>query len=517
MAKRPNFLLITSDQQRGDCYGFAERNMKTPHLDRLAADGAWLKNCVTANLVCQPSRGSILTGMLPMTHGAIDNGFDLPLESADKGFAATLARAGYDTSFIGKPHLSSRRTLTPTGRAECQTSSKDFGEDWFGPYMGFEHAEIMVHGHFHKLREPLRPPAGQHFERWFFSRGREEGEALKLWEEELADGIDAPKTWHSMLPVAWHTSTWVADRTIERIRAQSEDTPFVIWASFPDPHYSFDCPVPWSLLHPIDEVDVSTTHERSFEGRPWWHQASLETKPKIQDPTELKWRTEGSRTPPMGPRELAKMTANYYGMISLIDHNVGRILDALQDRGFDEETLVIYTSDHGDLLGDHGLYQKGPTPYESLLTVRAIARGPGISAGQTVAEPASTMDLAATFYDYAGVSAPTDIQSQSLRPLFDGKPGASRDNSYSEWRLMPFRTGIELDMRTVRTKRHKLTIDLLSGAGELYDLEDDPLEMSNRFDDPGMAAVQKELTEMIAERPGPMLEDFGEATAPGGS
>ncbi len=517
--KRPNIILITSDQQRGDCYGFAGRRVHTPHLDALARDGAWLKSCITPNLVCMPSRSSMLTGMLPLTHGVCDNGIDLDLSIGENGFGGTLTKNGYDTSFIGKAHFSCRRTLEPTGRPECQTSSMEYGETWFGPYMGFEYVELMVHGHFHRLRDPLYPPAGQHFERWFFSRGQDR-EAHMRWDQELEDGIDCPKTWHSLLPPAWHTSTWVADRTIERLRhlkTQSSDSPFLIWTSFPDPHYSFDCPVPWSMLHSMDDADTSPTHDRSFEGRPWYHQASLETTPKIQDPTELKWRTQGSRTQPLDDRQLAKMTTNYFGMISLIDHNVGRIRSALDELGYGADTLFVYTSDHGDLLGDHGLYQKGPTPYEGLLTVGAIAAGPGIPGGRVVTDPTSTLDLNATFLDYADVSPVNEAQSQSLRPLLEGRPGASRDMALSEWRLLPYRTGIELDLRTVRSARYKLSVDLLTGAGELYDLEDDPTESVNRFDDPGVASAQKELTDMIRSRPGSMIETLPTPSAPGGS
>lgn len=514
---RPNIILITSDQQRGDSYGYAGRGVHTPHLDRLKAGGTWLKNCITPNLICQPSRASILTGMLPLTHGVCDNGFDLDPNLAADGFGGTLSKAGYSTAFIGKAHLSSRRTTQPTGTPECQTSSTDYDEDWFGPYMGFQQVELAVHGHFHRMRNPLRPPAGQHFERWFFSRGGGD-DAWDLWGKELDDGVECPKTWHSMLPPAWHSSSWVADRAIERLGAESgKAEPFAMWISFPDPHYSFDCPVPWSLIHRPEEVEISPTHKRTFDGRPWYHQASLESKPKIQNPEELKWRSEGSRTPPLQDSQLRKMTANYFGMIALVDHNVGRILSRLQDLGLTEDTLVVYTSDHGDLLGDHGLYQKGPTPYEGLLNVGAVFSGPGIPAGRTVSDPASTLDLAGTFYDYAGVPQPNEGQTRSLRPLIDGASGASRDFALSEWRLMPFRTGIELDLRTVRTRRHKLTIDLLSDAGELYDLEDDPTEMSNRFDDPGAAKIQKELTDMIRSRPGPLLDTFPEPTAPGGS
>ena len=128
-AKRPNILFITADQQRGDCFGFAGRAVKTPHLDRLAADGTWLRNCITPNLVCQPSRASILTGKLPLTHGVVDNGIDLRPARGEDGFAGQLARAGYRTGYVGKAHFSTCSNFDPTGTPECGASSADFAAD----------------------------------------------------------------------------------------------------------------------------------------------------------------------------------------------------------------------------------------------------------------------------------------------------------------------------------------------------------------------------------------------------
>ena len=129
MTKRPNILFITSDQQRGDCYGFAGRRVKTPHLDRLAAGGTRFDNCITPNLVCQPSRASILTGQLPLTHGVADNGIDLHPAVGKSGFSGQLDRAGYETALIGKAHFSTGQTFQPTGTPECKTSSANFGPD----------------------------------------------------------------------------------------------------------------------------------------------------------------------------------------------------------------------------------------------------------------------------------------------------------------------------------------------------------------------------------------------------
>jgi arylsulfatase A-like enzyme len=131
--RRPNILLVTSDQHRGDCFGFEGRRVHTPHLDLLAAQGTRFAACITPNVVCMPARASMLTGLLPLTHGTHDNGIDLDEATAEQGFAGTLARAGYATAFIGKAHFSSNHSATPTGRCENVPSSHRFGDDWHGP------------------------------------------------------------------------------------------------------------------------------------------------------------------------------------------------------------------------------------------------------------------------------------------------------------------------------------------------------------------------------------------------
>jgi len=507
MPSRPNILLITSDQQRADCYGFENPALRTPHLDRLARDGTRFSACITPNLVCQPSRASILTGLLPLTHGVWDNGVDLDPKVGGAGFAGSLSAAGYATAFIGKAHFSTKSTFEPTGTPECNKSQHRYGPDWSGPYMGFGHVELCVLGHMHRTRPLEQPPAG-HYERWLLSRGRD-GEAIELWKNDLGPSVGAAQTWYSALPAAWHNSTWIAERTIDFIGRQSGERPFCVWASFPDPHHAFDCPEPWSRLYDPKSVALPKHRTRDLERRPWWHKAVLEGKPQLTDPTMLKFRAEGSRVPDQSDEQLAYMTANYYGMISQIDHNVGRMLERLEQRRMADNTLVIYTTDHGELLGNHGLYLKHPIPYEDLLRVAMIARGPGVAAGWIVREPMSTLDLAATIQDYASVRPSRELQSRSLRTLLEGRE-ESRPVAYSEWHVHPSRCGVGLKLRTVRTKTHKCTFELDSGAGELYDLVDDPEEMVNRFDDPAYAPVRRELHEMMRARPGEVMDPLAE-------
>lgn len=497
--RRPNILLITSDQHRGDSYGFENPVIYTPHLDRLARDGTRFDACITPNVVCQPSRASILTGLLPLTHGVCDNGIDLPAKTAERGFAGQLSRAGYRTSFIGKAHFATLHTFAPTGTPECKFSSAQYGRDWYGPYMGFQHVELVVEGHNNWL--PMKPPHGQHYERWYYGDGLGD-EKNALYRERRPPFTDAVQTFNSALPVAWHNSTWIGDQTVRWLDAHANSgEPFCLWASFPDPHHPFDAPEPWCrLLHP-DNIRLPRHRTLDLERRPWWHKASHNRPP---GPGAEKILGDYLQYSPQTDEQLRAIFANYYGMISLIDHNVGRILTTLQHLGVADNTYVIFTSDHGEWLGDHGLLFKGPMPYEGLLRVGLIIRGSQVPAGKIVREPVSTLDLTPTFFDWSRVAPATQMHGTSLRPLIE-TDGASRDFALSEWDLGPARIGMPLRLRTVRTRTHKLTMELASSAGELYDLVNDPDEMHNRFGDPACAPIRRELADMIASRPADAL------------
>jgi arylsulfatase A-like enzyme len=492
---KPNILFITSDQQRGDCYGFRGRNIQTPHLDILASEGTSLETVITPCVVCQPARASILTGLLPRTHGVHDNGIDLDPELGKKGFAGSLSAAGYRTAKIGKAHFATYHTFDYTGTVESISGSRDVPADWTGPYMGFDHAELMVLGHNWWL--PEKPPGGLHYEHWYYSDGRGELKNKLLWESNR-DHHGAPQVWSSKLPVAWHNSTWTADRAIEFIKGD-HDRPFCMWVSFPDPHHPFDAPEPWASLHRPEEVDLPPHRTRNFEGRPWWHKAATES----EIPSEHREiREKYSRLPQLSDEHLREVIANTYGQIALIDHSVGRIVAALEEAGLADNTYVVYTSDHGDWLGDHGLVLKGPMPFEGLLNVRAIVKGPDIPIGKVSHEPLSTLDLGATFLDWAGAKSLMDIHGRSMRGVISGDE--TREAAFSEWELLPGRVGVGLSLRTVRTKNEKLTMDLKSGAGEMYDLVGDPHELNNLFDDPEHAATREKLTAILMTRPDDM-------------
>lgn len=148
--------------------------------------------------------------------------------------------------------------------------------------MGFDYTELMILGHWHELLPCERPPAGQHFERWFWDHPK----AWKLWGNDATTGKDAgygkgaAQTWSSALPAEWHSTTWVTDRTNTFLSDHKvDDEPFCLWASFPDPHHPFDCPEPWASVHKPNDIDISRSHKLDLDNRPWWHRAALENEP----------------------------------------------------------------------------------------------------------------------------------------------------------------------------------------------------------------------------------------------
>ena len=167
-----------------------------------------------------------------------------------------------------------------------------------------------------------------------------------------------------------------------------------------------------------------------------------------------------------------------------------------------QNTIVIYTSDHGDWLGDHGMMLKGPMFYEGLLRVSMILKGPRIPEGKIFGIPVSNTDLAATVLEWCGISAAYPMHGKSIKSLVENK--SSRDFAYGEWDLNPNHWGLDLKLRVVRTTRYKLTLEKNSGAGELYDLQDDPYETINLFNQAKF--VRKELEDMIRARPEEQLK-----------
>lgn len=499
MSTRPNVILISSDQQRGDCIGADKRGVETPNIDRLGNTGTRFSNCITPHPMCQAARASILTGKLPYSHGVRDNGRNLAESFTREGLGGIFQSAGYDTRFIGKAHLATHETFEPTGRAECYRSTADFPADWNGPYFGFQDVRLMLRPHHHCVWND--PPYTLHYENDLNADGGGE-RRWNLAKEHIPPESSHFQAWRSALDNEWHSTPWIGDRSVEMIKGMSEQ-PLFAWVSFPDPHPPFLAPAPWGHMYTPERVDIPKHFELDLDKRPWWHRAFLESpirknikRDHAQDGVD--WGQRGTLT----EEQLRDITALYFGMISALDFQIGRLLDALADANKLENTIVAFISDHGEWLGDHGLLLKGPMLYDGLLRVPCVMSGPSIPVNSVVSDPVSTLDLRSTLGELCGISITAD-DGESLCAVMNGE--ATREFALNEWEVDKARSGISMDLTTVRSQRYRMSVDLKTDTGELYDMQEDPDEMVNLFDDPGYANARGELLEMIKARPGEII------------
>ncbi len=495
MKTQPNVILISTDQHRGDCIGPEGRGVKTPNIDRIANNGVRFSKCITPHPMCQAARSSILTGKLPYSHGVRDNGRDLDYSFGAQGMAGLFGAAGYDTHFIGKAHLSSQQTFEPTGRPECYASAKDYAPDWRGSYFHFDNVQMMLRPHHHTKWYEV--PEALHYENWL----DQDGEGKARWDlakDHLAPETMNHQTWRSALDEEWHSTPWIGNRAVEMIEEQGEK-PIFAWVSFPDPHPPFLAPKPWCDMYEPEEVTIAKHLELDFENnRPWWHKAFIDSREQIKQGAEhnaggIDWGIRGD----MSEDAIRELTAIYFGMISAVDKQVGRILDTLEAKGELENTIIIFISDHGEWLGDHGLLLKGPMLYDGLLRVPCVVSGPGITKGKVVDDPICTVDIRSTLADYCGLDAEDD-NGTSWKGLIDGT--ATRDFALSEYEVDAKRSAVDMDLMTVRSQRYRMSVDTRTDTGELYDMQEDPDEMINLFDDPARAGIRKEHMDMIRSR-----------------
>ena len=490
-----NLLLVTTDQQRADSIGaYGNPVCATPNMDALAATGTRFDAARTQHILCQPARATILTGTYPSTHGVVCNGVDLPEIAVEQSLATHLGRAGYRTALFGKAHFATVYPFVPTGRVESVEGSARVPDGWTGPYFGFDHVQLVLFGHNMRMA-PLQgnwnwcfgpAPMGLHYGRWLFRDGEDRGRARLAAMQPEASGRawDHTQTWPNALAEEDHPTTWIADRAVDWLR--TVDEPFFAWVSFTDPHHPMDAPHPWcDRYDPADVLEVlPEPHPEEFDGKPPMHRA---------------W-TQGARGTPFefanpggahySREELARMTAGYYGMVSQIDHQLGRLLALLDERGIADDTLVVLTSDHGEFLGHHQMIFKGPVHYDDLLRVPLVARGPGFVPGAVVDEPVGTIDVAPTLAAAAGLDRPAHFEG---RPLLDGP----REHVITE---NDFDIVFRMSLRTLTTRTHKVTVDRDHEAfGELYDLAEDPGERVNRWADSGYASLRSDLVAMLED------------------
>lgn len=475
--KKSNFVFFCTDQQRFDSLGCCGNAIaRTPNLDRLAGSGTRLASHLAPVQICAPSRASMMTGLYPRSHGLVCNG--IALDDTLPTVPQVLADNGYRTHGVGKfhlqPSLAGAEWNMPESIAFWQ--SRDH-MGWTGPYYGFQTVEF-VFGDGHDAVH------GGHYAKWL---EREHPEAVQLYLPENAlesAPADLHECFASAVPALLHYNRWIADRANQFL--EQVDEPFFLFVSFPDPHHPFSPPRPHSDAYDPNDVPVPRVVEGELGRMPPYYREPL-------DPLE-----QGGleRTSHLSETTLRRVIAYTYGMVQMIDQSVGQVIEQLDRRQLLDHTTIIFSSDHGELLGDHGLLHKGPPPYRQLLEVPCMIKGPGIPSSRSVNALTSHLDLAPTLLDLAGIAnGEFRTEGQSLMPLLDGRAETLRDHLFAEYHP---RGMLHLYNQTIRTQQWRMTLyPEHADWGELFDLKSDPYENCNRFLDSSLETVKRELGQTL--------------------
>jgi arylsulfatase A-like enzyme len=495
-------LFVTTDQQRYDTLGCNGGVVaRTPVVDRLAEEGIRYERAVPQSVVCMPSRSTILTGQHPATHGVWMNGVPLPVDAPS--VAAELRRSGYRTALVGKAHF--EPFIDPFGRftenliagSGTETAEHTSADGVTGPHRGFDHLEFATHG-----------AAGMvHYARWLATN---HPEAMGMYYSAIDASFNvnaagggesgAPQVHDNPIPREWYHTDWVADRTIAWLDSVAVDDDWFCWMSFPDPHHPWDPPV--SEMARVDARDVPLPdgfsadrdeRERIIDGKPrhWrmWYDGELVSNyeaPRDWVPATLT------------ADQVREVNARNAVECELIDEALGRVLAAIDRRGWADDVDVIFTTDHGELQGDFGLLFKGPYHVDSLMRLPLIWR-PAPSAGASpavVTQPVGLVDLAPTFSAIAGRDPASWMQGQRLPVDDTDAQERGFERVLTAWDSELFGVGVHL--RTITRDGWVCTVyqpgSVHDGSeGELYDLAHDPLQQHNLWGDPAHAGTQADL------------------------
>ncbi|TBL75316.1 sulfatase [Paenibacillus thalictri] len=424
---KPNILLIMSDQHRFDCLGaYGNKEIQTPHIDKLASDGTVYRNSFSAAPVCTPSRYSVLTGLYPHQHTGWANHATIP--APDKAFPEILRRNSYRTKAVGKMHL------TPT-------------------YMniGFEHLQLAEQDGSGRYDDD--------YHRYLRQQGLVDG--IDLIDQVSEYRKQAPKHYwdvfgavESNLPEEHHSTTWIGNQALAALGEWGGEEPNFLMVSFIKPHHPFDPPAPWSQMYDAQHLTVL----------PGWTENCLQH--------DLQMNGGYFPNDQLTVDALKRAMALYYGSISHIDGYVGQMMELLKEKGLYDDTMIIYTSDHGEYLGFHHMLLKSNHMYDPLVKVPLIIKYPGERNKMAYSdELVNNIDLAPTLLKLA------DAQPDKHMAGIDLKTGtANRDYIICE--------GASSNQYMIRSQTHKLLYSRDQTNHLFFDLVKDPLELRNLYEDP---------------------------------
>ncbi|WP_022952622.1 sulfatase family protein [Leucothrix mucor] len=498
MKKPTNILLITTDQQHFSALGSVNPNIDTPNLDRLCKEGTRFDRAYCPSPVCTPSRASLISGLYPSQHGAWTIGVEVP-KTVDT-IGAHLTASGYSTGLIGKAHFHPLKSGKGAESLEAQPKLRDldFWRKFHGPWYGFEHIELS-------RNHADESHVGQHYAIWLEQQG------LDNWRDYFQPlpgdtSAFAPRVNHErgywarhdrvwQLPVELHYSKWTADRSIAFLDdSVKQEKPFFLWSSFHDPHPPYTVPEPWASKYKPEDMVPGRLVAGEHELNPPHFAKTQETNPDF-GVWHKPFEAHGCASHLFDEQELREDMAVYYGMMSFVDEQVGRILDHLDELGIADDTAIVFTTDHGHFLGQHGLIAKGPFHYEDMLKIPFIVRWPGkVPANRTSDALQSLIDVMPSLLDIAGAEPAPHVQGVSQLDVWCGKADSARSFVFCENRHNPNMP----HLTTYISDRYKITIYKQGEDGEIFDLLEDEYEVNNLWYKPEMEPLKQRLMyEMI--------------------
>lgn len=472
----PNILVIMTDQQRWDAlrYSGANNIIKTPNMDKLAARGAYFSQACSPCPVSGPARTSMLTGRLTETTGVRTN-----MDSDDnkpcnyKTYDQILTANGYVAEYYGKFH-------SPDYMADCYSNPSEYG--YTGPKL-IKDWEKLYHYYLAKNIKKDQPKEGELIDFSFYNgityipapidRRYDRLPTGIIPENDLAARQLSQSDHHGHLNLdAEHTITAVQGKQTIAALERNKDKKFIITCSFHCPHSPMLPSEPYASMYKPSEMPIPKTISDKMEGNPYYRTNGRLLMPEYADSTKI-----------------GHMIANYYGFVTEIDDWVGKILNKLDELKLSENTLIIFMSDHGEMLGAHGMREKNIFLEESV-RVPLIISCPGKIASRKIDTPVSLLNIFPTILDYAGIKAESD--AYSLRDMVNGKK-AENDFAVSEWNW-PNR---DVPNLMIRTKEWKLLVSKNNNQKNfdaLYDLKNDPYELNNLlFTERGKHIKQAEI------------------------
>ena len=508
----PNVLMIVTDQLRHDHLSYAgDAVCRTPNIDRIAASGARFDRAYVANPICMPNRASMITGLMPSTHGTRFNG--IPLDRELRTLPSMLSDAGYITTHVGKLHLQNFGAAAPRIAASYPVSRSPrrqyeplgtWGPSWEDVRWNNGDRRLEVpSGHYGYGETHLVVGHGDEctgaYRRWLIDEHHVDPDNLL----GIHNALHVSPEWHQIyqpaIPSELYPTSFIAEVVNRKIgEAVAAGRPFFIHCSFPDPHHPFTPPgnyfemvdpreVPLPFTFRGDDADCMPhfAHARRNIG----HESDLLGFVNIWAPTETQFRAA---------------RAAEAGSIALVDDAIGSVLRTLESSSQLNNTIIVFTSDHGDMFGDHGLMLKMASHYAGCIRVPLLIAGPGVVPSRND-RLVHTTDIFPTVASLAGVVPPTGLHGQSLGDSLSGDN--SRSGSFRDVVLieedeifdLAHRTDEELRMRTVVTSHCRLTLYGSSARGEMYDLDEDPDENVNVYADPARRNLRDEMLERLID------------------